>query len=56
MERKVIKIDITLTDKMFMADVLAVMVIMILLLIVKYVIYSIIDLFNWIKEKMKKGD
>ena len=55
MERKVIKIDITLTDKIFMADVLAVMAIM-LLLIVIYVIYSIIDLFNWIKEKIKKGD
>ena len=55
MERRVIKIDITLTDKIFMADVLAVMAIM-LLLIVIYVIYSIIDLFNWIKEKMKKGD
>ena len=56
MKRRVIKIDITLTDKIFMADILAVMVIMILLLIVIYVIYSIIDLFNWIKEKIKKGD
>ena len=46
----------TLTDKMFMAEVCAVMIIMILLLVVIFVIYEIADLFNWIKKKIKKGD
>lgn len=54
MERRVIKIDVTLTDKMFMAEVCAVMIIMILLLVVIFIIYGIIDLFNWIKKRMRR--
>ena len=46
----------TLTDKMFMAEVCAVMIIMILLLVSVFIIYGLIDLFNWIKKKIKKGD
>jgi hypothetical protein len=46
----------TLTDKMFMAEVCAVMIVVVLLLVVIFVIYGVIDLFNWIKKRMKRRD
>ena len=50
MERRVIDIDGTLTDIMFMAEVCAGIIIIILLLVSVLIIYGLIDLFNWIKK------
>lgn len=44
----------TLTDKMFMAEVCAGMIIIMLLLVAIFIIYGIIDLFNWIKKRIKR--